>query len=282
MKRMLFFKTLEKNQIQCTLCPFNCIIKEGKSGNCQVRINDHGLLKSLIYQKAVSIALDPIEKKPLYHFYPGSQILSIGTVGCNFHCQFCQNWEISQNVTLPLKDITPDYLLSLAKQYNAIGIAYTYSEPIVWFETVLETAQTFKDAGLKNIMITNGFINKEPLEMLVPLIDAMNIDVKSFNPNFYTKYVSGRLDPIKNNIEYLHDKIHLELTMLIIPSLNDNLSEVKSFVKWVASIDKAIPVHFSRYFPNYKMTLPPTPKETLYKIKELALQYLDHVYLGNI
>jgi pyruvate formate lyase activating enzyme len=282
MQEALYYQKLDGNKVRCGLCPFNCLINDGKAGVCGVRINQGGVLRSKIYNRATSVGIDPIEKKPLYHFHPGSSILSIGTAGCNFHCAFCQNWEISQNPDAAVRDISPEALLETAKKEGSLGIAYTYSEPSIWIETVLETSRLFHKHGLKNVLVTNGYINPEPLRDLLPFIDAMNIDVKAFKEEFYTKYCAGKLKPVLENVEFLQGKTHIELTMLIIPTLNDDLKEVEKFVSWVSSMDKSMPVHFSRYHPQYKMTIPPTPEETLVRIYEFAREKLDNVYVGNI
>ncbi len=277
-----YYETKEKGKVKCLLCPHHCLLKEGQSGTCHVRMNRNGKLVTLIHNRITALSMDPIEKKPLYHFYPGSEILSIGTAGCNFHCSFCQNWEISQGMNRDMIEVMPQSLLHEARSKGSVGIAFTYSEPVIWIETVKEVGKVFKDAGLANVLVTNGFIDKEPLQEILPLIDAMNIDVKAFTEGFYQKNCKGKLDPVKRNVEFLYDKTHLELTTLVIPGLNDSESEINSLCKWIASLDPCIPVHFSRYHPAYKMTLPVTPESVLKRIYEQARSHLKYVYVGNI
>ena len=283
MDEALYWKKINKEDIRCELCPFECLILNRRTGQCKVRINIDGKLFSKNFLMISGLGFDPVEKKPLYHFFPGSIILSIGTIGCNFHCQFCQNADISQTDEFPLEKITAEELLEESKRNKSIGIAFTYSEPSVWIETVFAVAPLFKNAGFNTAMITNGYINPKPLADIAPLIDAMNIDVKSFRNEYYRNICGGRLDPVLKNIEYLvtKTKVFVELTMLIVPGLNDSEKEIEDFCKWVSNLRKDIPVHFSRYFPRYKMKIPSTPEETLIKAARIAEQYLYHVYTGN-
>ncbi len=204
MKEAKFYRKTDSNNLKCTLCPHECSIKNGQYGLCKVRKNIEGKLYSLNYAKISALAMDPVEKKPLYHYYPGSNILSVGTYGCNFKCSFCQNWQISQNKP-PLKDIRPEELVEIAKNRNSIGIAYTYSEPSVWYEFVYETAKLARKRNLKNVLITNGFINKKALVDLLPYIDAVNVDLKAFNDEFYHEQAVGQLQPVLDNIKYIYD-----------------------------------------------------------------------------
>jgi len=271
------------NGISCNLCPHHCHIANDRTGRCRVRQNKNGELLSLNYGEIASIALDPIEKKPLFHFYPGKMILSAGTWGCNFHCSFCQNWELAHgNPTAVYTN--PERLAELAVQQGPknIGIAYTYSEPVVWFEYVVDTAIAVKRRGLKNVLVTNGFISPEPLEELLPLIDAMNIDVKAFRAPFYQEVCKGELEAVKRTVETAARSCHVEVTTLVIPGLNDGEDEILDLARWIASISPKIPLHFSRYFPRYQMEQPSTPSETLFQIRDLARQELENVYLGNI
>lgn len=269
--------------VQCRLCPKMCVIAEGRSGFCRARQNIGDRLYSQNYGACTATALDPIEKKPLFHFYPGSSILSVGTWGCNFSCQFCQNWQIAQEAP-DTQLVLPGQLVDLAGQQggNNIGIAFTYSEPSVWYEYILDTAQAAKKAGLKNVLVTNGFINPEPLKELLPYIDAMNIDIKAFNPHFYQSVCSGELEAVKQTVELAVRSCHVEITTLIIPEMNDDEAEVGALARWLAGINRSIPLHLSRYFPQYRMTKPVTPLETLRKSARIARQYLDYVYLGNL
>lgn len=283
MKEALYYEKGNDGVVRCFLCPHHCRISPGKVGICKVRQNIDGRLYSENYGKVSSINLDPIEKKPLYHFHPGSIILSIGSYGCNFRCNFCQNWQIAQQTKVATEQISAEEIVNIAvNQKNNIGIAYTYNEPSIWYEYVLDCAKLARQADLKNILVTNGFIEKEPLESLLPYIDAMNIDVKAFNDNFYKNFTSGDLSSVKQTIEIAQDKCHVEITTLLIPGINDSEAEIKSLAKWIANLRKDIPLHLTRYFPNYKMDLPATPVETIKNARELAKKYLDYVYTGNI
>jgi pyruvate formate lyase activating enzyme len=229
------------------------------------------------------MALDPIEKKPLYHFYPGSTILSVGTWGCNFHCQFCQNWAIAHgNPQVFFTEAEQLAQLAMQQGPDCIGVAYTYSEPTVWFEYVKDSAAAVKKAGLKNVLVTNGFINEEPLKALLPVIDAMNIDVKSFHPEFYQERCKGGLAAVKRTVEIASRHCHVEVTTLLIPGLNDSDEEITHLIHWLATINPEIPLHFSRYYPSYRMNRQPTPLETLMRARELALPFIHHVHIGNV
>ncbi len=277
-----YFKKTKGNTVECKLCPHNCKIKEGNTGICQARVNDKGELYSKNYGQVSSIGMDPVEKKPLYHFYPASDILSIGTFGCNFSCKFCQNWQISQQ-TPDLRKFNPREIVDIAMRKDAIGIAYTYSEPLIWFEFVLETSKLARKNDLKNVLVSNGFINHEPLKELTPYINAANIDVKSFKTDFYQKHAKGRLKPVLENVEFFHqNNVHIELTTLIITDLNDGKDELKELFSWIKNLDSDIPLHLSRYFPNYKMEKPRTSKKTMKMAYDLAKKYLQFVYPGNI
>jgi pyruvate formate lyase activating enzyme len=281
-REALYYDRLPDGNVRCRLCPFDCVIADGAAGHCRVRRNKSGTLYSAVAGMYSGVSMDPIEKKPLYHFFPGSRILSAGTMGCNFRCKFCQNADISQTGDLDLTAIEPRQLLEQARTQSAIGIAFTYTEPSIWIETVLEAAPAFRKAGLKNVLVTNGYFNRKPLDDILPYVDAMNIDVKAFTEDFYSRICGARLKPVLENVEYLHDKVHLELTMLVVPTLNDDMKEIREFVGWVAGMDRSIPVHFSRYFPRYRMDLPQTPEKTLRAVYDAAKEKLDHVYVGNI
>lgn len=286
MKGALFYKLADKDKgiIKCLLCPKGCLIREGQVGFCRSRKNINNKLYSLIYSKVSSCGFDPIEKKPLYHFYPGTPVLSLGIVGCSFSCSFCQNWTISQGSieNVSVEELSPERAVQLALDNNSPGIAYTYSEPLIWYEYVLDTAIIAKRNNLKNILVTNGFINREPLLKLLPFIDAMNIDLKSFRNSFYQKYCKGSLSPVLQTIEIAKSYSHIEITNLLIPGLNDQEEEIKELVNWVASQGENIPLHFSRYFPCYKMNIEATPISTLYKARDIAQKKLKYVYIGNI
>ncbi|WP_265443207.1 AmmeMemoRadiSam system radical SAM enzyme [Acetivibrio straminisolvens] len=284
-KPAMFYNRMEDLKVHCYLCPHNCTINPGRFGVCRARKNIDGDLHSLNYGKISSIALDPIEKKPLYRFKGGSKILSIGTFGCNLKCSFCQNWVIAHDEP-KLYDVTSEDIVNKAKELvpkGNIGIAYTYNEPSVWYEFVYDTAVLARKEGLSNVLVTNGFIGKEALLTLLPYIDAMNIDVKAYTASFYKDICGGVLKNVKETVEIAAKKCHVEVTTLIIPTLNDGLEEISQLAKWLSTISKDIPLHLSRYFPNYKVQdIPPTPKETLYKAREEAQKYLDYVYLGNV
>jgi len=287
MKEALFYREIdaEKKTVQCELCPHNCKLSTGKTGICRCRQNIDGKLTSLSYNTVISVNLDPVEKKPLYHFFPGKKVLSLGTFGCNFRCSFCQNWDISQvdYDKAQLQQMAPEEALLLNEKYKSIGIAYTYNEPLINYEWVLETSRLVNKSGYKNVLVTNGFINKEPLMKLLPYIDAANIDVKSFNSGFYKKICSGNLESVLKTVELMVNKgKHVELTYLVIPEHNDFIPEVEAFLGWVNSMNPEIPVHFSRYYPQYRFNEPATPMATLKGIYEIAGKKLKYVYLGNV
>jgi pyruvate formate lyase activating enzyme len=285
MKRAKYFNKIEDSKVHCCLCPHNCVIKPGTLGACRARKNIDGELYSLNYGKIAAAALDPIEKKPLNRFKPGSMIFSVGTFGCNMKCSFCQNWSIAHR-NPDTQDITSEILVEKAeemKEDGNIGIAYTYNEPSIWYEFVYDTAKLAKDRGLANILITNGFIERGPLEDILPYIDAMNIDVKAFRPSFYKDICKATISNVKQTVEIAARKCHVEVTILVIPGLNDAIEEIDELSKWLASISPEIPLHLSRYFPNYNMTdRPPTPVETLKRAGGKAAEHLKYVYLGNV
>lgn len=286
MHEAMFYHPKEKGLLFCELCPKGCSIWEGQKGFCRVRENRHGVLYTLNYGKVSSSALDPMEKKPLYHFYPGTLILSLGTVGCNLRCGFCQNWQIAQGDP-PTQNLTPGEAVELALEQRAkglpcTGLAYTYSEPFMWYEYVYDTSRLAREAGLKNVLVTNGYVREEPLIKLLPYIDAMNIDVKGFTDSYYRENCAGQLEPVKRTVEIAQERCHVELTTLLVPGLNDSPEEIEELVAWVASLNPAIPVHFSRYFPNYKFDLPPTPLKTMEQAWEIAKKKLKYVHLGNV
>jgi pyruvate formate lyase activating enzyme len=283
MHEALYYTRLSGRLVQCHLCPHECHIDDGKAGACGVRMNKGGTLYSEVYGRTTSVSLDPIEKKPLYHYHPGEMILSAGTRGCNFRCDFCQNWQISQDLNVPTQDITSGFLVEKAKELKSFGIAYTYNEPFIWYEFVLDTARLAKAGGLKNVLVTNGYVNMGPLEGIMPYIDAMNIDLKSFDADFYRKVCRARLEPVLDVIKRSAKACHVELTNLIIPTLNDGPDTIRKMIDWIASeVGEDTPLHFSRYFPCYKMRLPPTPVETLRMAERIAKEKLKYVYLGNV
>jgi pyruvate formate lyase activating enzyme len=279
-----YYDKLSDGSVRCVLCPHLCHIAPGYSGFCRTRRNEGGRLHVLNYGQCTAVALDPIEKKPLYHFHPQSKILSLGSWGCNLTCRFCQNWQISQE-TPAHETISPEQAVSLARQWVAhgnIGLAYTYNEPTVSYEFIRQTAPLIHKAGLYNVMVTNGYINEAPLKELLPFIDAWNIDLKSFTDDFYRTLCQGRLDAVRHTIELAALDSHVEVTTLIIPGQNDTPAEIAALARWLASLDERLPLHLSRYFPRYHLDTPPTPLATLAACAEAARSYLSYVHIGNI
>ena len=280
-KEALFWEKRGDGRIQCLLCPVGCVIAEGKIGVCMGRKNEGGILYAINYGNLVSIAIDPIEKKPLYHFYPGTHIFSTGPNGCNLGCSNCQNWTISQQES-PTEFVTPEELIKIALKEKSIGIAYTYTEPLIWYEYVTDTAKIAHEKSLVNVLVTNGYIHEEPLKKILPFIDAMNIDLKSMDEDFYKVTCKGKLSFILRAIELSHqNRVHIEITNLLIPTLNDSDEQIQKLVDFVAGLSDRIPLHFSRYFPAYKMDLPPTPLQSLQKAFLLGKRKLKYVYVGN-
>jgi len=277
-----FFEIADEGRIQCTLCPNNCLIAPGKFGACRVRTNSGGTLELPFYGRLSAVAIDPIEKKPLYHFHPGASILSVGFVGCSFHCPFCQNHHIAHDTSYPTEMVSPQQLIELCEQRGSFGVAYTYSEPIVHLEYVLDTAAAARQRGLKNVLVSNGYINPEPAEQLLDLMDAANIDFKSWNPAFYREEIGGKVEQIKRFIEQAYGRISLEVTTLVIPTKNDSLEEIESITGFLASLSPDIPYHLSAYYPQYRYSIPPTPASTLRELAEAARKHLNYVYLGNV
>jgi pyruvate formate lyase activating enzyme len=276
----------EGDKIRCQLCPHNCLIQDGKTGICGVRMNMEGSLKLLNYGVISGRSLDPIEKKPLYHFYPGTNIVSIGSYGCNFHCDFCQNYNISQRVPISAESIvTPENTVEDAMHsVNNTGLAFTYNEPVIWYEYMRDCAKIAKEKGLHTVMVSNGFINSLPLGEVLTFIDAFNIDLKAFNDSFYKKLTGGNLESVKETIRKVKKSgKHIEITTLIIPELNDSAEEMKLEADWIAGeTGPDTPLHISRYFPMYKRDVPPAMIESLTELAEIASQKLKHVYTGNV
>jgi pyruvate formate lyase activating enzyme len=275
-----YYKIKDNGIVECELCPHNCKISNNKVGICQVRKNIDGKLYSLNYGQISSLGVDPVEKKPLYHFYPQKKVLSVGSWGCNMSCVFCQNWQISQQKP-GLREFKPEEIVETALKKGIDLIAYTYSEPVVFYEYMLETAEIAAEKGLKNILVSNGFINQKPLKKLLPFLDAANIDLKAFNNNFYQDKCGGGVEPVKRTIETLAREIHLEVTTLVVTDLNDDLNELEELFKWLSQINSQLPLHLSRYHPAYKLNNPPTDLEKMKKAYQKAKKHLDHVYLGN-
>ncbi|MDD5773572.1 MAG: AmmeMemoRadiSam system radical SAM enzyme [bacterium] len=274
--------------IQCLLCPKECKLYDGQRGDCRVRIHLDGKLQTLVYGRPCAVHIDPVEKKPVYHLLPGSQAFSIATAGCNLHCKFCQNWEISQknpeetvNYFMPPKDVVNNALTSGSK-----SIAYTYSDPNIYYEYVLDTAKLAKKAGLKNIVISAGYINPEPLKELSEFLDVYKVDLKAFNNKFYQEICSATLQPVLETLKNLKKlEVWTEIVNLIIPTLNDDFTEIRKMCKWIKSeLGNDVPIHFLQFYPQYKLNnLPPTPLETLTGARKIAIEEgLNYVYLGNI
>lgn len=280
-----YYEKLDGNRVLCRLCPHHCNIRPDHTGICGVRHNREGTLYAMSYGGITSVALDPIEKKPLARFNPGSMILSVGSYGCNFKCTFCQNHSISMCKPETIY-ISPEDLVQKAlklKPNGNIGIAYTYNEPLISYEYVYDCCVPARENGLKNVIVSNGYIEQEPLKELLPFVDAMNIDLKSFGDDFYSKICGGVPEHVRNTIETSSKSCHVEVTTLIIPGLNDSENEMDSLVSWLASVNPEIPLHLSRFFPTYKMQdRPPTPVETIRSLVRIAKQRLKYVYTGNI
>ncbi len=283
-----FYETLGNNMVRCRLCPNQCLLKEGQRGLCKARENIKGKLYSLVYGQPVITAIDPIEKKPLYHFLPGSKAYSLATSGCNLSCKYCQNWEISQKnpEEVITKKMSPQEVIEEALNSGSQSIAFTYNEPVVWYEYMLDIATLAHQKNLKTVMISNGFVNQEPLENLLNFLDAVKIDLKAFNEEKYFQLTGGKLEPVLNTLKTVKKKGKwLEIVYLIVPSYNDNLEEIKNMCLWIKdNLGVDVPLHFSRFWPNYRLlSLPPTPEEIIKKAREICLDTgLLYVYTGNI
>lgn len=280
------FEERSGERIICTLCPHECRLSTGQRGLCGVRENDGSHIRLLTYGTISALNTDPIEKKPLYHFYPGSLILSAGSYGCNMKCDFCQNYSISQYIPKDIShDVLPETLVAKAAgiRDNA-GIAFTYNEPSIWFEYVRDTAMLAKRTGLKTVIVSNGYMNPLPMAEMTRFIDAFNIDLKSFSPVFYRKLTGARLEPVLEAIKVISGAgKHLELTTLIIPGQNDDEDELARECEWIASeTGRQTPLHLSRYFPMNRRSDPATDPQSLLKLRKSAMKHLDYVYIGNI
>ena len=283
---MITLSKKTENKIECLLCPHYCKLMEGKTGICGVRKNTGELIELLTYGIISGYALDPIEKKPLYHFYPGTNILSIGSYGCNMRCDFCQNYNISQRTLSGFTTKTdPEKIIMDAQSaLNNIGIAFTYNEPLIWFEFIRDVAVKARKKGMKTVMVSNGYVNKEPLDEIISFTDAFNIDLKAFNNQYYRKLTGAEIEPVKNSLKQIAKSgKHLEITTLIIPGQNDDEKEMALETEWIAGeIGKETPFHLSRYFPMFRREDPPTPHETLSKLHDIAARNLTYVYVGNM
>ncbi len=279
MHEALYYSKHE-NHVLCKLCPRHCKIASGEVGYCNVRKNVDGKLFSLVYGKVIALAVDPIEKKPLFHFYPGSRVFSFGTVGCNLRCNFCQNWEISQTEKIEGEEISPSQIVDMAILKNCKIIAATYNEPTIFYEYMIDVFKIAKEKGLKTVVVSNGFIEKEPLLDLIKFVDAFNIDLKSIENKFYTSMTTAWVKPVLETIKEINGKCHLELTNLVIPGRNENFSDLLDWV--VENVGVDVPVHFSAYYPMYKLDVEKTSKKLLDDVFVLAKKKLNYVYQGNI
>ena len=305
MQKALLYEKVDNNTVQCNACKFYCKIKKGKTGICGVRKNINQELYLLVYGKASATNIDPIEKKPLFHFLPGTDIFSFGTVGCNFRCSFCQNWDLINAVKLAQKDsgnknndqsldkrimgygdeLLPKTIVAYCKENNIPSIAYTYNEPSIFFEYTYDTAKLANKQGIKNVYVSNGYASKEAIDTIAPFLDAVNVDLKSFSDKFYRTICQARLEKVLETIKYYYKKkIWLEITTLFIPDENDSKKEMRDIAKFIASVSKSIPWHISRFSPAYKMkNKEMTPKRTLIEAYEIGKEEgLKYVYIGNV
>jgi len=290
MKEALLYTKLPNGNVRCDACAHHCLIALGKRGLCRVRSNVGGTLYSLNYGLCVAAAIDPIEKKPLYHFLPKSEVYSFAAVGCNMHCPWCQNYDISQTphneFVVEGEEVTPEEHVQRAIKFSTLSIAYTYSEPTVFFEYALETMKLAHQKGLKNVWVSNGFMSEQSLELLLPYIDAANIDIKGPNDEFYHNYCGGNIKTILNNLKTMQKaNIHLELTTLFIPGLNDEKSQIEELVNIIVStVGCDVPWHISRFFPAWRMLDKKiTPLETLHLARDIGkLAGIKYIHLGNV
>lgn len=283
-----FWEKLPGDFVKCALCPWRCTIAPGQRGLCRARENRNGRLFALTYSRPCTINVDPIEKKPFFHFMPGSQAFSIASAGCNVGCKFCQNWQISK-ITPDESDafyITPREMVDLAKRSGAKTIAYTYTEPTVYYEYMLDISSIAKSEGLKNVVVSCGFINPEPLKKLLKYVDAYKIDLKAFNEKYYEDIVGARLAPVLETIKTIRASgVHLEIVYLVVPTLNDNPEDIRKMCRWLLkNAGSDIPLHFTRFYPDYKLRdYPSTPVSTVEKLRDIAMsEGMKYVYAGNV
>jgi pyruvate formate lyase activating enzyme len=283
-REVAFYVKEDEGVFVCQVCPHNCHLKEGMYGVCRVRKVEDNFFKTINYGEVSSLGIDPIEKKPLYHYKPGTQILSAGSFGCNFTCGFCQNYSIAKHVPAT-RYMDSEEMINTAlemKNEGNIGLAFTYNEPLMWYEYVYDTAKKCKERDVDVVLVTNGYVNKMPLEELLPYVDAMNIDLKGFTNEFYKDSCKGDLDNVLSTIEVASSACHIEITTLLVNGYNDSDEEVDRLARWIASVDKKIPLHLSRYYPMYKFTAPATPVDRILKCREIAEKHLEYVYIGNV
>jgi pyruvate formate lyase activating enzyme len=289
-KQAMLYEPLQGNRVHCFLCAHHCRIADGRFGICGVRQNREGVLYSLVYGELISFRSDPIEKKPLWHFLPGTHSYSIATIGCNFKCGFCQNWQISQinkrdGGSLPFREFTPREVVRRARAEGCASIAYTYTEPTIFFEFAYDTAKIAHKEGLKNVFVTNGFMTAEALDAIEPYLDAANVDLKSFRDEFYRRVCKGRLEPVLEAIAGLKERgIWVEVTTLIVPGKNDSEEELRDIAEFISGVSPEIPWHISRFYPQYEYgDSEATPLETLWKAEAIGREAkLRHIHLGNV
>lgn len=279
-KLALFWDRLDDSNVQCFLCPHRCILKHNELGKCRVRKNIDNKLHTINYGEIAGCSLDPIEKKPLFHFYPFSKILSVGSYMCNLTCTFCQNYSSSQNKCTTVYT-SPEDLTKMCLDKSINLAAFTYNEPTIWYEYIYDCAKLLYQNNIKVVLVTNGFINIEPLKSLIPYISAVNVDLKAYNNNFYKNICGGNLQSVLESIMIYAENTHIEITTLIIESLNDSEEEIRQLCKFISAISKDIPLHLSRYFPRYKLKIPETSEDTVYKLTKICREYLNYVYPGN-
>jgi pyruvate formate lyase activating enzyme len=283
-----YYEKLDHRKIRCKLCPRECVIDDRERGYCGVRENRNGVYYTLVYARPCALHADPIEKKPLFHFYPGSRAFSIATAGCNVNCKFCQNWDISQVRPEEVRStyLTPKRTAQAAQKSDCISIAYTYSEPTIFYEYMYDTAVAAREIDIKNVVVTAGYISREPLEKLCDVVDAIKVDLKSFSESYYKDIVNGELKPVLDSLITIKNKnIWLEIVYLMVPTLNDSAQEIQDLCKWIKeNLGEEVPVHFTRFHPQYLLRdLPPTPVNTLQMAKDIGdSEGLKYIYIGNV
>jgi pyruvate formate lyase activating enzyme len=291
-REALYYSALDpksgKSRVRCELCPRQCVIAEGDRGECGVREAQGETLYTLVYGRACAVHADPIEKKPFYHFLPGSLAFSLATAGCNLHCLYCQNWQISQQLPEAVEslDLPPEKVVASALEYECPVVAYTYSEPTIFYEYMLDTARVARTNHLRNVVISAGYINPEPLSALCHAVDAIKIDFKGYSRDFYTRICGATLQPVLETMKLIHDEgVHLEIVTLVVPTLNDDAEQLQSLCHWIVEeLGPDVPTHFSRFHPLYKLThLPMTPVETLEEARDIAMEEgIHYAYVGNV
>jgi len=283
LKEARFYEKLDKANVRGLLCPHRCKLSDGETGICGARKNMGGILYAMAYGEITSYGLDPIEKKPLYHYYPGKKIFSVGSFGCDLKCDFCQNYRIAHERPSTVH-MEPERLLEMALKSKdvSIGVAFTYNEPVINAEYIINCAKLIRSHGMKVVLVSNGFIREDPLEALLEQVDAMNIDLKAFNDSFYRNICKGAVNPVKKTIERACRNIHVEVTTLLIEGLNTDEREMDEMSSYLGGLKKDIPLHISRYYPAWKRKDPPTPVETLKNLSDIARRHLNNVYIGNV